>query len=63
MTPRETRPREWKRYVAVGDSLSEGLGDPLPGGGLRGWAALFAEHLRRVSPKLQFTNLAVRVER
>lgn len=60
MTPRETRPREWKRYVAVGDSLSEGLGDPLPGGGLRGWAALFAEHLRRVSPKLQFTNLAVR---
>jgi lysophospholipase L1-like esterase len=47
------------RWVAVGDSLSEGLGDPLPGGSLRSWASLFAEHLRQVAPQLQFTNLAV----
>lgn len=47
----------------MGDSLSEGLGDPLPGGSLRGWAALLAEHLRRISPQLQFTNLAVRGHR
>lgn len=50
----------WSRYVAVGDSLSEGLGDPLPGGDLRGWAALFAEHVRQIAPQMQFTNLAVR---
>jgi lysophospholipase L1-like esterase len=56
----ETPLRQWSRYVAVGDSLSEGLGDPLPGGRLRGWAVLFAEHLRRVASELQFTNLAVR---
>jgi lysophospholipase L1-like esterase len=39
------------------------LGDPLPGGGVRGWATLFAEHLREVAPGLEFTNLAVRGHR
>ena len=33
------------RFAALGDSLTEGLGDPLPGGGWRGWAALLAESL------------------
>ena len=31
------------RFAALGDSLTEGLGDPVPGGGWRGWAALLAE--------------------
>ena len=53
----------WSTYVAVGDSLSEGLGDPLPGGRLRGWAAVLAEHLRQAAPQLAFTNLAVRGHR
>ncbi|MYU18663.1 SGNH/GDSL hydrolase family protein, partial [Streptomyces sp. SID8361] len=29
------------RFAALGDSLTEGLGDPVPGG-WRGWAALLA---------------------
>jgi lysophospholipase L1-like esterase len=58
LAPHKRRP--WARYVAIGDSLSEGLGDPRPGGGLRGWAVLLAEHLRPFSPELSFTNLAVR---
>ncbi|AJT68775.3 hypothetical protein T261_7173 [Streptomyces lydicus] len=33
-------------FVALGDSLTEGLGDPVPGGGWRGWAVLLAEALR-----------------
>ncbi|WP_235215622.1 GDSL-type esterase/lipase family protein [Phaeacidiphilus oryzae] len=34
------------RFVALGDSVTEGLGDPAPGGrGWRGWAALLAESL------------------
>lgn len=33
------------RFAALGDSMTEGLGDPLPGGGWRGWAALLAEGL------------------
>ncbi|MBC9727026.1 SGNH/GDSL hydrolase family protein [Streptomyces sp. TRM68367] len=44
------------RFVALGDSLTEGVGDPV-GGGWRGWAALLAAGLgERPS---QFTNLAV----
>ncbi|EXG80132.1 SGNH/GDSL hydrolase family protein [Cryptosporangium arvum] len=31
------------RFAALGDSVTEGLGDPRPGGGWRGWAALLAE--------------------
>jgi lysophospholipase L1-like esterase len=50
----------WQRYVALGDSLSEGLGDPAPGGATRGWAVLLADALRRQEPELQFVNLAVR---
>lgn len=36
------------RFTALGDSVTEGLGDPAPGcpGAWRGWAALLAEGLR-----------------
>ena len=30
------------RYVAIGDSFTEGLDDRRPGGGYRGWADLVA---------------------
>jgi lysophospholipase L1-like esterase len=53
-------PGRWHGYVALGDSLSEGLGDPQPSGRTRGWATLLAERLRRDRPDLAFTNLAVR---
>ncbi|MBO3751329.1 SGNH/GDSL hydrolase family protein [Streptosporangiaceae bacterium NEAU-GS5] len=29
-------------FVAIGDSVTVGLGDPMPGGGWRGWAGLLA---------------------
>lgn len=44
------------RYVALGDSLTEGVGDPV-GNGWRGWAALLAGGLSE--PSAEFTNLAV----
>ncbi|PSK91337.1 lysophospholipase L1-like esterase [Murinocardiopsis flavida] len=55
-------------YVAVGDSFTEGVGDPapddapLPGaqGGVRGWADRFAEHLAAHAAELRYANLAVR---
>jgi lysophospholipase L1-like esterase len=38
----------WASYVAVGDSFTEGLDDPSPGGdGFRGWADLVALALAR----------------
>jgi lysophospholipase L1-like esterase len=53
-------PLPWKRFVAVGDSLTEGVGDPRPGGGLRGWADLLAGALKAVDPDLIYVNLARR---
>ena len=52
------------RYVAIGDSCAEGLDDPYPDGrGYRGWADLLAGELARVSPSLEYANLAVRGRR
>lgn len=46
------------RFVALGDSLTEGVGDPV-GDTWRGWAALLAAHLAPVDAPAEFTNLAV----
>ncbi|MGW2462809.1 SGNH/GDSL hydrolase family protein [Streptomyces sp. NPDC001761] len=46
------------RFVALGDSLTEGLGDPV-GAGWRGWAALLAASLAGDGEEVLFTNLAV----
>ncbi|MFD4548356.1 SGNH/GDSL hydrolase family protein [Streptomyces sp. NPDC058466] len=43
------------RFVALGDSLTEGVGDPV-GEGWRGWAALLTDGL---GESVEFTNLAV----
>jgi lysophospholipase L1-like esterase len=44
------------RFVALGDSLTEGVGDPA-GDGWRGWAALLSGGL--AAKDVDFTNLAV----
>ncbi|GAA2451369.1 SGNH/GDSL hydrolase family protein [Streptomyces glaucus] len=44
------------RFAALGDSLTEGVGDPV-GDGWRGWAALLAPAL--AERPVEFTNLAV----
>ncbi|WP_326779781.1 SGNH/GDSL hydrolase family protein [Streptomyces longwoodensis] len=47
------------RFVALGDSLTEGVGDPT-GDGWRGWAALLADGLGAgPTTPVRFTNLAV----
>ncbi|MFF4275442.1 SGNH/GDSL hydrolase family protein [Streptomyces sp. NPDC001536] len=46
------------RFVALGDSLTEGVGDPV-GEGWRGWAALLAGGLGESVESVEFTNLAV----
>ena len=50
----------YARYVAIGDSSTEGLDDPDGAGGWRGWADRLAEHVARTSPGLEYANLAVR---
>ncbi|MFD6280782.1 SGNH/GDSL hydrolase family protein [Streptomyces sp. NPDC060209] len=51
---------EYLRYVALGDSQTEGLGDGDDTVGLRGFADRLAERLAAVSPELRYANLAVR---
>jgi lysophospholipase L1-like esterase len=51
----------YRRFVALGDSTTEGLMDPLPdGSGFRGWADRLAEVLAALEPDLLYANLAVR---
>lgn len=52
----------WSRYVAMGDSFTEGIGDPEPGlpGGHRGWADRLAEELSRGREDFRYANLAIR---
>ncbi|MFE2108526.1 SGNH/GDSL hydrolase family protein [Kitasatospora sp. NPDC059463] len=45
------------RFVALGDSLTEGIGDPIADG-WRGWAALLARSLAPPQAGVEFTNLA-----
>jgi lysophospholipase L1-like esterase len=47
-------------FVAIGDSFTEGLNDPAPGGGFRGWADRLAVLLAAEYPGLRYANLAVR---
>ncbi|MFD3659796.1 SGNH/GDSL hydrolase family protein [Streptomyces sp. NPDC058659] len=48
------------RYVALGDSQTEGVGDGDDSVGLRGWADRLAELLARDDPDARYANLAVR---
>jgi lysophospholipase L1-like esterase len=55
----------FSRYVALGDSFTEGVGDPYPPSpnGLRGWADRVAVALAQTNPELKYANLAVRGRR
>ncbi|GAA4374054.1 SGNH/GDSL hydrolase family protein [Nocardioides caricicola] len=52
----------FQRYVALGDSFTEGVGDPDPTrpNGVRGWADRVAEVLGRDNPRFGYANLAIR---
>ncbi|WP_280501903.1 SGNH/GDSL hydrolase family protein [Nocardia farcinica] len=50
----------YARYVALGDSQTEGVGDGDDATGLRGWADRLAERLTAIDPDLRYANLAVR---
>ncbi|GAB3249069.1 SGNH/GDSL hydrolase family protein [Arthrobacter pigmenti] len=58
----ESRSHPWRRYVALGDSFTEGIGDPdeRSPGGHRGWADRMAEELSRGHQDFAYANLAVR---
>jgi lysophospholipase L1-like esterase len=51
-----------RSYVAVGDSFTEGVGDPDPSrpNGVRGWADRVAEVMGTVDEDFRYANLAIR---
>jgi lysophospholipase L1-like esterase len=54
----------YQRFVALGDSCTEGLDDPYPAGGVyRGWADLVADRLAEDDPDVRYANLGVRGRR
>lgn len=59
--PNETA-HPWRRMVSLGDSFTEGIGDPIPGtaDGHRGWADRVAEVLGGQVDDFAYANLAVR---
>ena len=50
----------FERYVAIGDSSTEGLEDPDGAGGYRGWANRLAERIAGAQGGLLYANLGVR---
>lgn len=59
--PIATQPKEWRRFVAVGDSFTEGLMDHADEQGrFVGWADRVASALAERVPDLQYANLAIR---
>ncbi len=55
---------EFGSFAALGDSFTEGVGDPGANGiRCRGWADRFAEHLARNQPEFRYANLAIRGKR
>jgi len=54
-------PAKFSSFVAIGDSFTEGVGDPYPEGDrFRGWADLFAQRAAETWPGFAYANLAIR---
>ena len=51
---------QYQRYVAIGDSSTEGLDDPDGKGGYRGWADRLAARIAKEQGTLLYANLGVR---
>ena len=50
----------WRRYVTIGDSLTEGLGDPVEGYPSVGWADATGQAFKELHPDFEFLNLGKR---
>ncbi|TDW17026.1 SGNH/GDSL hydrolase family protein [Kribbella kalugense] len=49
----------WRRFVVLGDSVAEGLCEPVDGYSKLQWADRIASELRAVQPELAYLNLGV----
>lgn len=51
---------KYTRFIALGDSMTEGMKDELINGQYRGWADRVADGLARNNPEFTYLNLAIR---
>ena len=51
---------QYTRFIALGDSMTEGMSDEIVDGKYRGWADRVADELARNNPDFTYMNLAVR---
>ena len=51
---------QYTRFIALGDSMTEGMSDELINGKYRGWADRVADKLAKDNPDFTYMNLAVR---
>ena len=56
----ETQSKRFERYVAIGDSSTEGLNDPDGNGGYRGWSRRLASRIADAQGGLMYANFGVR---
>lgn len=54
------RTHPWKRLAVLGDSVAEGLGDPVPGYSSLPWCDRIAAELAQQQPDLRYLNLGLR---
>ena len=50
----------YQRFIALGDSFTEGMTDEIIDGNFRGWADRVADVLTTQSPDFTYVNLAIR---
>ena len=51
---------QYTRFIALGDSMSEGMSDEVINGKYRGWADRVADTLAKDNPDFTYVNLAIR---
>lgn len=51
---------KFTRYIALGDSMTEGMTDAVVNGKFRGWADRIADVMAQENPQFTYANLAVR---
>ena len=51
---------KYQRFIALGDSFTEGMTDEVVDGNFRGWADRVADVLTTQSPDFTYMNLAIR---
>lgn len=60
VVPPPPEPQAWRRFVAIGDSVSEGMVDPDGHGQWIGWADRFAAHISTSqTDPFEYANLAI----